>query len=110
CTIFAFVESPHERGVYWVGSDDGLIHLSRDGGQNWQNVTPPDLPEGSLVTTIEVSPHDPASVYLAATRYKLDDTHPHLLTTGDYGATWTRITSGIPEDDFTRVIRADPGR
>jgi len=109
-TIFAFVESPHEPGVFWAGSDDGLIHLSKDGGQSWENVTPPDLPEWSLICTIEVSPHDPAAAYLAATRYKHDDTRPYLYKTGDYGATWTAITNGIPEDDFTRVIRVDPGR
>jgi photosystem II stability/assembly factor-like uncharacterized protein len=109
-TIFAFAESPHERGVFWAGSDDGLIHLSRDGGQSWTNVTPPELPEWSLVCTIEVSPHDPSSAYLAATRYKLDDTRPYLFKTSDYGATWTRITGGIPDHDFTRVIRADPAR
>jgi hypothetical protein len=109
-TIFAFVESPHEPGVFWAGSDDGLIHLSRDGGQSWQNVTPSDLPEWTTVCTLEVSPHDPATVYLAATRYKLDDTRPYLFKTSDYGATWTQITAGIPDHDFTRVIRADPTR
>jgi len=110
CTIFAFVESPHEPGLYWAGSDDGLIHLSRNGGQSWENVTPPGLPEWSLICTIEVSPHDPAAAYLAATRYKHDDTRPYLYKTADYGATWTEITNGIHEHDFTRVIRADPGR
>jgi photosystem II stability/assembly factor-like uncharacterized protein len=110
CTIFAFVESPHERGVFWVGSDDGLIHLSRNGGQTWENVTPPDLPEWTLISMIEVSPHDPATAYVAATRYKLDDTRPYLYKTRDYGKTWQKITDGIPEHDFTRVIREDPGR
>jgi photosystem II stability/assembly factor-like uncharacterized protein len=109
-TIFAFRESPHERGVFWAGSDDGLVHLSRDGGATWQNVTPPDLPEWALVSIIEPSPHDPATAYLAATRYKLDDSRPYLFKTNDYGATWTRITGGIPDEEFTRVIRADPVR
>lgn len=110
CTIFAFVESQHEPGVFWVGSDDGLIHLSRDGGQTWDNVTPQGLPEWTLISMIEVSPHDAATAYVAATRYKLDDTQPYLYKTHDYGKTWQKITVGIPECDFTRVIREDSGR
>ena len=110
CTIFAFAESPVERGLLWAGSDDGLIHLSRDNGQNWEQVTPPDLPEWALISIIEASPHDPACAYVAATRYKLDDFTPYLYRTRDYGQTWQRITSGIPADDFTRVVRADPVR
>jgi photosystem II stability/assembly factor-like uncharacterized protein len=109
-TIFAFRESPHEKGVFWAGSDDGLIHLSRDGGAIWQNVTPPTMPEWAMVSIIEPSPHDPAAAYVAATRYKVDDTRPYLYRTRDYGATWTPITSGIPDDEFTRVIREDPSR
>jgi photosystem II stability/assembly factor-like uncharacterized protein len=109
-TIFAFRESPHEQGVFWAGSDDGLIHLSRDGGKTWNNVTPPDLPEWSLISIIEPSPHSPATAYVAATRYKLDDTRPYLYRTDDYGATWTKITNGIPDHEFTRVVRADPSR
>jgi photosystem II stability/assembly factor-like uncharacterized protein len=109
-TIFALVESPHERGVFWAGSDDGLVHLSRDGGESWQDVTPPDLPEWALISIVEPSPHDPAAAYLAATRYKLDDVRPYLFKTADYGQTWQAITAGIPAHDFTRVIRADPDR
>jgi hypothetical protein len=109
-TIFAFVESPHEPGVFWAGSDDGLIHLSRDGGKTWANVTPAALPEWTVISMIEPSPHDPATSYVAATRYKLDDFQPYLYKTNDYGRTWTTITSGIPDHDFTRVIREDPGR
>jgi photosystem II stability/assembly factor-like uncharacterized protein len=110
CTIFAFVESTHEPGVFWVGSDDGLIHISRNGGQTWDDITPPELPEWTLISMIEVSPHDPATAYVAATRYKLDDVQPYLYKTNDYGQTWQRITAGIPEHDFTRVIREDPAR
>jgi photosystem II stability/assembly factor-like uncharacterized protein len=110
CTIFAFRESPHERGVFWAGSDDGLIHLSRDGAKSWQNVTPPDLPAWAMISVIELSPHDAATAYVAATCYKSDDLHPYLYRTNDYGATWTPISGGIPADEFTRVIRADPGR
>jgi photosystem II stability/assembly factor-like uncharacterized protein len=110
CTIFAFRESPHERGVFWAGSDDGVVHLSRDGGKSWQDITPPDLPEWALITIIEPSPHDAATAYVAATRYKHDDTQPYLFKTNDYGKTWTRITAGIPAHEFTRVIREDPNR
>ena len=109
-TIFAFVESPHEKGVFWAGSDDGLVHISRDGGETWDDITPKDLPEWSLVSIIEASPHDPAKAYMAATLYKLDDTRPILYKTNDYGRTWTDISTGIPEHDYTRVIREDPAR
>src|SRR5439155_10621361 len=109
-TIFAFVESPLERGLFWAGSDDGLVHISRDDGKSWQNVTPQDLPEWSLISIIEPSPHDPATAYVAANRYKLDDFQPYLYKTNDYGATWRKITTGIAENEFTRVIREDPVR
>ena len=109
-TIFAFVESPHEKGVFWAGSDDGLVHISRDGGQTWNDVTPPGLPAWTLVSMIEVSPHNPAAAYLAATRYKLDDPRPMLFKTDDYGESWTEISQGIREGDYTRVIREDPAR
>ena len=110
CTVFAFLESPHEKGVFWAGSDDGLVHISRDGGANWFNVTPPDLEEWTRVDMIEVSPHDPATAYLAGTRYKFDDNRPFLFKTTDYGTTWQPITSNLPANDFTRCIREDPGR
>lgn len=109
-TVFAFAESPHEAGVLWAGSDDGLVHISKDAGENWTNITPSQLPEWSLVSMLEPSPHDPATCYMATTRYKLDDYSPYLYKTTDYGATWTRINKGIPDDDFTRVIRCDPNR
>ena len=93
-----------------MGSDDGLIHLSRNGRETWDNVTPQELPEWTLISMIEVSPHDPATAYVAATRYKLDDVRPYLRKTHDYGQTWQRITAGIPAHDFTWVIREDPAR
>ena len=109
-TIFAFAESPLVKGVLWAGSDDGLVHVSQDGGESWQNVTPPDLPEWALISIVEASPHDAATAYVAATRYKLDDFAPYLYKTTDSGKTWTKIVDGIPADDFTRVIREDPER
>ncbi len=110
CTIFAFTESPVKQGVLWAGSDDGLVHLSQDGGESWQNVTPPDLPEWALISIIDASPHDAGTAYVAATRYKSDDFAPYLYKTNDFGKTWTKIVNGIPADDFTRVIREDPQR
>ncbi|MEM8964185.1 MAG: glycosyl hydrolase [Acidobacteriota bacterium] len=109
-TIFSAIESPHEPGVLWAGSDDGLIHLSRDGGDNWQNVTPPDLPEWTMINGIDPHPTEPGGLYVAATRYKLDDFSPYLYKTTDYGATWTRIDDGIDRQHFTRALRADPDR
>src|SRR5262249_26960798 len=106
----AFAESAVQRGVFWAGSDDGLIHISRDDGQSWQNVTPPGLPEWSLVSIIEASPHEAGAAYVAATRYKLDDFQPYLFKTTDFGASWTRISDGLPTTVFTRCIREDPTR
>ncbi len=110
CTVFALAESPLQRGLLWAGSDDGLIHVSRDGGTSWQNVTPPELPDWSTICTIEPSPHDPQMAFVAATRYKLDDFRPILLRTDDLGKTWQPITSGLSDGDITRVIREDPVR
>ena len=109
-TIFAFAESPAQQGMLWAGSDDGLLHVSRDNGQNWEGVTPPLLPDWTLISIIEPSPHDPATAYVAANRYKLDDFTPYLLKTHDYGQTWEMIASGIRENDFARTIREDPVR
>jgi hypothetical protein len=109
-TVFALVASPLQQGLLWAGSDDGLVHLSQDGGNTWHNITPPHLPEWTLISMIEASPHEAGSAYLAATRYKLDDHRPMLYKTTDYGRTWLDISTGIREDDYTRVIRADPVR
>jgi photosystem II stability/assembly factor-like uncharacterized protein len=109
-TIFAATESPLEPGVLWTGSDDGLVHLSRDGGATWQDVTPEGMPEWALINSIEAHPREPGGLYLAATLYKWDDFRPYLYKTADYGKTWTRIDQGIAAGHFTRVVRADPDR
>lgn len=108
-TLAYVIESPHEKGVIWTGSDDGLVHVTRDGGATWKNVTPTGLEE-CLVNAIEVSPHDRATVYIATTRYKFNDHAPGIYKTTDYGATWTKIVSGISSDAFTRVVREDEVR
>ena len=110
CAISRFAESPVQAGVFWTGSSDGMVHVSRDGGASWTDVTPPDLPEWSPIYGIDASPHDPRAAYVAAARYQHGDYHPYLFRTADCGATWTRIDSGIPDGDYTRVIREDPQR
>lgn len=110
CTIFAAVESYHEEGVIWAGSDDGLIHVTKDGGENWQNVTPPSMPEWMMINSVEIDPFNEGGLYVAGTKYKLGDYTPYLYKTEDYGATWKKITNGIGAEDFTRVLRADPKR
>jgi photosystem II stability/assembly factor-like uncharacterized protein len=111
-TIFYGAESPVEPGVMWVGSDDGLVHVSRDGGGHWDNVTPPKsiMPEWIMINEIDASPFDKGTAYVAATMYKSDDFRPYLYKTNDYGKTWTKIVDGIPNDQFTRVIRSDTKR
>lgn len=107
-TLTYLVESQHEKGVLWAGSDDGLLHVTRDGGQNWTNVTPPNVPDG-IINSIEVSPHDPATAYIVVMRYKSMDLNSHIFKTSNYGQTWTRIVNGITgEHTFTRVVREDP--
>ncbi len=110
CTIFTAMESPLKAGVIWTGSDDGLVHVTRDNGKNWENVTPRGMPEWIQINSLDASPHDPATAYVAATAYKSDDFKPYLYKTSDYGKTWKKITNGIPENAFTRVIREDPNR
>jgi photosystem II stability/assembly factor-like uncharacterized protein len=108
-TLSYIIESPHEKGVIWTGSDDGMVYLTKDGGANWQNVTPKGLAE-CLINAIEISSHDKATAYIATTRYKFNDHAPGLYKTTDYGKTWTKIDAGIPAGAFTRVVREDQER
>ncbi len=106
-TIYYFAESVLEPGVLYTGSDCGLVHLSRDNGKTWQNITPDGLPECSI-HSIEISPHDKGTAYIAANRYKFNDFASYTYKTTDYGKTWTRIADGIRSDDFLKVVREDP--
>lgn len=108
-TIFAFAESPHDPDTLWVGSDDGLVHVTRDGGANWSNVTPKGVGRG-LVNSIEVSPHDPATAYVVVMKYKEGDNKPYIYRTSNYGRSWKSISKGLPEAHFARVLREDPQR
>lgn len=111
--ILAFEESPLERGVLWAGSDDGRVHLSRDGGQKWADVTPNAMPEWGSVQMIELSSRAPGRVFLAVLRYMFEDYHPYVFRTDDYGKNWTLLTdgsNGIPAGEPTRVVREDPDR
>jgi photosystem II stability/assembly factor-like uncharacterized protein len=107
-TVFSIAPSPLSKGLIWAGTDDGLIQLTRDEGKHWINVTPKDLAEWSRISLIEASPHDAATAYVAVDRHQLDDLAPYIYKTTDYGATWTRITTGIPDGSFVRAIREDP--
>ena len=111
-TIFALAESASDPDVLWVGSDDGLLHVTRDGGETWTDITPDDdlLPSDAMINSVEADPRRPGGLYVAATRYKVDDFRPYLLRTDDFGQTWRRIDDGIEAPAFTRVIRADPAR
>jgi photosystem II stability/assembly factor-like uncharacterized protein len=108
--IFTVAESPVKKGVIWAGTDDGLVQVTQDGGKKWDNVTPKGMPEWIQVNSIEASPFDAGTAYVAATMYKFDDFRPFLYKTTDYGKTWKQINSGIPANAFTRVIREDPNR
>ncbi|MFY7921861.1 MAG: WD40/YVTN/BNR-like repeat-containing protein, partial [Gemmatimonas sp.] len=109
-TIFAFAESPVTKGILWTGSDDGLVHVSRDNGASWTNVTPKAFGKFTRVSIIEASPFEAGTAYIAANRYQQDDFTPYLFKTTDYGATWTRIDAGIPMGAYTRAIRSDTKR
>ena len=110
CTIFAANESPLKEGLLWVGSDDGLIHVTKDGGKTWDNVTPKGMPEWMMINSIEPSAFDEGTCYVAGTKYKTGDFAPYLYKTTDYGKTWKKITNGINGEHFTRVLREDPKR
>ena len=105
-TLMYLTESPHEKGVLWAGSDDGLVHLTRDGGMNWANVTPKDLLE-AIVNSIEVSPHDPATAYITVMAYKFNNLKPMVYKTTDYGVSWVKRISGIDDQTVVRVVRED---
>ena len=107
-TIFALAESPLTKGLLWVGTDDGLIQLTQDDGKSWANVTPKDMPEWSRISQIDPSPHDAGTAYVAVDRHQFDDLHPYIYKTSDYGKTWTKLTAGIPDTTFVRVVREDP--
>ena len=108
CTIFAAAESPVTEGVLWTGSDDGLVHVSLDGGKNWNNVTPKGMPEWMMINSIEPSVYDAGTCYIAGTKYKTGDFAPYLYKTNDFGKNWKKITNGITSEHFTRVLREDP--
>ena len=107
-TVFSIAPSPLAKGLIWVGTDDGLIQITRDEGKNWTNVTPKDLAEWSRISLIEASPHDAGTAYVAVDRHQNDDLAPYIYKTSDYGATWGRITTGIPDGTFVRAVREDP--
>jgi photosystem II stability/assembly factor-like uncharacterized protein len=109
-TIFSFMASAHRPGVLMAGSDDGLVHVSMNDGADWQNVTPPDLPKFSQVTMLAESPHNDGTVYMTVARHKMGDYSPYVYKTDDLGTTWTKISDGIPENEFCRVVREDPSR
>ncbi len=109
-TIFAIAESPLQKGLVWVGTDDGLVQLTRDGGKNWSNVTPKDLPEWSMISLIDPSPHDAGTAYVAVDRHRLDDFKPYIYRTTEYGKQWTKLVNGIPDAAYVHVVREDPKR
>jgi photosystem II stability/assembly factor-like uncharacterized protein len=109
-TVFALAPSAVDGNVIWAGSDDGLVQMTRDGGKNWEKVTPPDLPDFARVSWIEASPHDAGTAYVAANRYQKSDRAPYVYRTGDFGKTWTKVIDGVRADDFARAIEEDPKR
>ncbi len=110
CTIFAVGESPYEKDLIVAGSDDGLLHITKDGGKNWEKITPTGMPEWVMFNSVEFDPHTKGGIYVAGTRYKSGDYEPYLYKSKDYGKTWTKITDGIKAPHFTRVVRVDPKR
>jgi photosystem II stability/assembly factor-like uncharacterized protein len=106
-TVFALAPSHHDINTIWAGSDDGKVHITRDGGKKWNDITPPDLPKFSRVSVIDESRHHPGTLYVAANRYQVDDRQPYVFKTTDYGKTWTKIIKGIADGHFARAIRED---
>ena len=109
-TIFAIAESPLMKGLIWVGSDDGLLHLTRDGGKTWADITPKAMPAWSKISQIDASPHDAGTAWVAVDRHANDDLRPYIYATADYGKTWKLLVDGIPEGSFVRAVREDPVR
>jgi hypothetical protein len=109
-TIFSVVESPVQKGLIWVGTDDGLIKLTTDGGANWRNVTPKDMPAWGTVDMVEADPHNAGTAYIAVDCHRLDDFRPHAFRTDDFGKTWVSITRGIPDGSYVHAVRADPAK
>ncbi len=109
-TIFSVVESPVQKDLIWAGTDDGLVHVTRDGGQHWENVTPKAMPEWGTVSMIEASPREAGTAYVAVERHKLDDFAPYVFKTTDFGKTWTSLVTGIPANDYVHAVRVDPSR
>jgi photosystem II stability/assembly factor-like uncharacterized protein len=109
-TVFTIAPSRRDSLTIWAGSDDGLVHITRNGGKLWTNITPPDLPPFARISLIDASPHDNGSAVLAAKRYQLDDRAPYLYKTRDYGKTWTKIVTGLAADEITHAVREDPVR
>ncbi len=112
-TIYSIDESPLKEGLIWIGANDGPVHVTRDGGETWKNVTPTGMPKGGRVQTVAASPHNPAKAYISVLLYQLNDFEPHIYKTEDYGSTWERISTGengIPKDHPARVVREDPDR
>ena len=108
--VFTLAPSRQDVNTIWAGSDDGWVHVTRDGGKNWERITPPDLPEFARISLIDASPHQNGVAYLAANRYQMGDRKPYVYKTADFGKTWQKIVTGIPDTDFPRVVREDTKR
>ncbi|MGC0772788.1 MAG: hypothetical protein WB543_07610 [Candidatus Acidiferrum sp.] len=108
--VFSLAESPKQEGELWAGTDDGLVQLTRDGGKTWANVTPKEMPEWAMVSLIEASPFDPGTAYIAVDGHKLDNFKPYVFKTTDFGKSWTKITTGLPDDSYVHAVREDPKR
>jgi len=109
-TIFSVVESPAQKDLIWAGTDDGLVHLTRDGGQHWENITPKVMPDWGTVSMIEVSPKNVGTAYIAVERHKMDDFAPYIFKTTDFGKSWTKLVNGLPTSAYVHAVRVDPRR